>query len=117
MMWNQATKILGLFLTAMVLSLFIGATQVQAQEAAQEAAPEAAPEAAKININTAPAEILQTIPGIGSAKAEAIIAFRTATPFQTTEDIAKVSGIGPAIFEKIKDLITVEKIEVLPVVE
>lgn len=95
-MRSPATKILGLFLTAMVLSLYIGATQVQAQEAA------------KININTAPAEMLQTLPGIGPVKAEAIIAYRTATPFQTTEDIAKVSGIGPATFEKIKDLITVE---------
>lgn len=61
----------------------------------------------KININTATKEELTTLSGIGESKAEAIIEYRTETPFQTIEDIKNVSGIGDSAFEKIKDLITV----------
>ena len=62
----------------------------------------------KININTAAAAELETLPRIGPAIAQRIIDYRTANgPFASIEDIMKVKGIGPATFEKIKDLITV----------
>ena len=60
-----------------------------------------------ININTAPKEELMLLNGIGEAKADAIIAYREETPFETIEDIKNVSGIGDSIFEEIKDHITV----------
>jgi competence protein ComEA len=61
-----------------------------------------------ININTASQAELETLPGIGPTTAQKIIEFREENgPFQTIEDIVKVSGIGPGTFEKIKDLITV----------
>ena len=63
----------------------------------------------KININTADSNSLQTLPGIGPQKAEAIIQFREQEgPFQAVEDLMKVSGIGEKTFEKLKDLITVK---------
>lgn len=62
----------------------------------------------KININTASAELLCTLPGVGSGKAEKIIAYREAYgEFKTTEDIMKVAGIKDKMFQKIKDLIVV----------
>lgn len=62
----------------------------------------------KININTATAEELDTLPGIGPAYAERIIRHREEFgPFKKIEDIKKVRGIGDAAFEEIKDLITV----------
>ncbi len=62
----------------------------------------------KININTATAEELCTITGIGQARAEAIIAYREANGyFESIEDICNVSGIKDATFEKIKDQIKV----------
>ena len=62
-----------------------------------------------ININTAGVEGLQTLPGIGPAIAERIIAHREANgPFRIIEEITDVSGIGPARFSEIRDLITVE---------
>ncbi len=62
----------------------------------------------KINLNTASQAELESLPGIGPSLAQRIIAYREENgPFKTIEDIQKVKGIGPAIFEKIKDLITV----------
>lgn len=60
-----------------------------------------------ININTASLEELMTLNGIGEAKANAIIEYRTKSKFQTIEDIKNISGIGDKAFEKIKDYITV----------
>jgi len=62
-----------------------------------------------ININTATAEELDSLPGIGPTTAQKILDYRVANgPFNTIEDIMNVSGIGPSTFENIKDLITVE---------
>lgn len=63
---------------------------------------------AKVNINTASAELLCTLPGIGSSKAESIITYREVYgEFKTTEDIMNVEGIKDGLFRKIKDKITV----------
>jgi len=60
-----------------------------------------------IAINTATKEELMTLPGIGEAKANNIIAYRRENGlFITPEDIKKVSGIGDSIYEQIKDFIT-----------
>ena len=59
-----------------------------------------------IDINTASEEELMTLPGIGQARAQAIIACRKENGgFQTIEDIMKVSGIKESAFLKIKDRI------------
>lgn len=63
---------------------------------------------AKININTASLEELQTLPRIGPAIAQRIIDYRKEHgPFKRIEDLLKVQGIGERIFEQIKDRITV----------
>ncbi len=65
-------------------------------------------EAALVNINTAPAEELETLNGIGPSYAQRIIDYRTLNgPFQKIEDIKNVKGIGDATYEKIKGFITV----------
>jgi competence protein ComEA len=61
-----------------------------------------------ININTADQGQLETLPGIGPAKALAIIQYREEVgAFTSREDIQNVSGIGPATYDKLKDLITI----------
>ncbi len=61
-----------------------------------------------VNINTATKEELLTLTGIGESKANCIIAYRQEKgSFNNIEDIKNVSGIGEALFEKIKESITV----------
>ncbi|MBU0705187.1 MAG: helix-hairpin-helix domain-containing protein [Chloroflexi bacterium] len=62
-----------------------------------------------VNINTAMATELETLPRIGPTTAQRIIEYREASgPFGTIEDIQNVPGIGPATFDGLEDLITVE---------
>ena len=62
---------------------------------------------AKISLNKATIEELQTLSGIGEAKAKAIIKYREENgEFKKIDDIKNVSGIGDSAFEKIKDQIT-----------
>ncbi len=64
-------------------------------------------ESNKVNINTASIEMLKTLDGIGDAKAQAIIAYRTKQVFANIEEIKNVSGITDTIYDKIKDYIAV----------
>ena len=61
-----------------------------------------------VNLNTADAAALMTLPGIGESRAKAIISYREQHgAFVKIEDIMKISGIKEAAFSKIKDKITV----------
>ena len=60
-----------------------------------------------ISINSADLETLMSLPSIGESKAKSIIKYREENDgFKQIEDIMNVSGIGNALFEKIKDFIT-----------
>jgi len=62
----------------------------------------------KININTATAEELEALAGIGPVLSQRIVDCREANgPFATIEDIQNVQGIGEVTFEGIKELIFV----------
>lgn len=62
-----------------------------------------------INLNTATAEQLMTLPGIGETRAADILAYRAQIgQFTDVEELMNVSGIGEARFEQIKDKITVK---------
>lgn len=75
---------------------------------ASAAATEKLASGQRLNINTASAAELDKLPGIGPAKAQAIVDYRTQNGnFKTIDDIEKVKGIKVGVFSKIKDYIKV----------
>ncbi|MBR4289066.1 MAG: helix-hairpin-helix domain-containing protein [Oscillospiraceae bacterium] len=104
---------------AFVLGLFTGRNlnrtpvQIQALPAVTVAETEATTEAAAtepavININTATAAQLQTLPGIGPVIAERIVAYRNEYgAFETVGELMNVSGIGEKKLEAVWDLVTI----------
>ena len=86
---------------AVLLTVFIGLVGVLNVNAA---------EVKKININTASAEQLAQLKGIGPSHAAKIVAYREKNgPFKMPEDLRQVSGIGQKTVEANQELIIVEE--------
>ena len=99
----------------------VDAVREQLQVAPPAAAPPAAappagarPERAtasgarRVNVNTASADELDTVPGIGPALAGRIIAYRERNgPFRSVDDLQNVRGIGPRSIERMAPAVTV----------
>ncbi len=67
------------------------------------------PDLSPLDLNSAAVEELAELPGIGEELARRIVAYRTENgPFETVEEIMKVSGIGEGRFAALKDRITVD---------
>lgn len=81
------------FAAALLISLSLG---LSSGAMAQQVAP--------INVNTADAELLTELPGIGPSRAEALIKERDANgAFENADDLTRISGIGEATVDNIRD--------------
>ena len=96
------------------LSVAAAVLLVVAQPFAASAKTKAAPPAGKpstpavVNINTASATEIATLPGIGAKMAARIVEYRQKNgPFKKIEELMNVKGIGEKSFLKLKPLITV----------
>jgi DNA uptake protein ComE-like DNA-binding protein len=65
------------------------------------------PIAGAINLNTAPAEVIMTLPQMTEEIAQAIVAYRDANPMISRGDLLKVDEVTPAIFNAIVEKVTV----------
>lgn len=83
---TRTTSMMGLMLAILLLTLFSGHALAE-----------------KVNLNSADAEALEYIPGIGPAKSKEIMALRKANNgFKSVEDLLAVPGIGEKTLEVIK---------------
>lgn len=79
------------------------------EAAAQEPQQDGQKEDGRVNLNTATQEELMTLPGIGAAKAESILAWREENgSFTQIEDLMKIEGIKDGVFSKIKDSVKID---------
>ena len=96
------TRMLGVALVALALLV----PSLAAQQA-DHAAPKAAA-SSPLNLNTATAAQLESLPGIGARTAERIIEYRQKSGgFKKIEELMNVRGVGEKSFLKLKPLITV----------
>ena len=78
------------------------------EPAAAPGSPGAAPASGPLDVNTATLEQLDALPGVGPAIAQRIIDYRAEHgPFTAVDQLKDVKGVGDALFEKIKDLVTI----------
>ena len=89
------------------MRLYIPTKEEAATGLIEEADKQEQGSAGLVNINRADKETLMTLPGIGESKAESIVTYRSRIgSFQTLEELMNVSGIGQAVFEALRDKIT-----------
>lgn len=94
---------------ALLSGAVIALLSLTAPSWAQESTPSATSEAVitSININEADEQQLAMLSGIGPAKAKAIVTYREEHgPFNSIDELSKVSGIGNATVEKNRHLLT-----------
>lgn len=95
----------------LTLTIFVATPLFAAQQTspAQSNANSTAAVAATINLNTASAAELESLPGIGKKAAANIVAYRTEKgKFKTKQELIKVKGVGDKTFAKIQNLINVD---------
>jgi competence protein ComEA len=99
----------------LVALLLVAQAWLVAQKAPAAKSGSANPPAALINLNTATAQQLDTLPGVGAKVAARIIEYRQKNgPFKKIEDLMNVRGIGEKNFLKIKDRLTVAPAKPVP---
>jgi comEA protein len=105
--FQEDTMIRRTFLSAAVLAVVLCSAPLVLAQQRQKASPGAA-STEMVNLNTATADQLANLPGIGPKTADLIIQYRTKNgPFKKIEELMNVRGIGEKSFLKLKSRLTV----------
>jgi len=100
--------VVGVATLAAALFLAAGATTSYAQEKPPAAAAAAGVQGV-VNVNVADADQLALLPGVGPARAQAILEYRkTKGPFKKLEDLMEVQGIGKRALERLRPFVVLE---------
>ena len=95
-------------IAALLVAALSAATSAAQDTTRRTSAAASASASAPVNLNTATAAQLETLPGIGKATAERILEYRQKNgSFKKVEDLMNVRGVGEKSFLKLKPLITV----------
>ena len=95
-------------IAALLVAAFSAATSAAQDTTRRTSAAASASASAPVNLNTATAAQLETLPGIGKATAERILEYRQKNgSFKKVEDLMNVRGVGEKSFLKLKPLVTV----------
>lgn len=93
---------------AWLLALAVGAAALIVPAAVRAGAGEGKVLEGVVNLNSATADQLQLLPGVGPAKAKRIVEAREKRPFRNTWDVTRVRGIGPAFVKRFREHLAVE---------
>jgi competence protein ComEA len=96
-----------LALLALLLAVLAPVPAAGAQAAEVPAEEPAAP-VGQVNLNTASAEELQRLPGVGPSRAVAIVEYRERHPFRRVEELMRIRGIGRKTFRRLRPLLTLD---------
>jgi competence ComEA-like helix-hairpin-helix protein len=55
-----------------------------------------------VNLNTAPPATLELLPGVGPAKVQSILDYRSKHPFRTTDELVRIKGIGHKMVKRLR---------------
>ncbi len=97
--WNEGTRGIGRIVAVVALGLALSAGALAARAES------------RVDLNAATIEELTSLPGIGPAKARAIVDRREEAPFESTDELTEVPGIGSALLEKLRDRVEVGETE------
>ena len=110
----QPLSVLSLCVRHLLFVVIVSASAARAEPNAgpnlePSATPSAAQSSGTVNINTASAEELERLPGIGPSRARAILALRAQlTRFSRLEELLRVKGIGRATFRKLRPMLRLQ---------
>ncbi len=112
---GQLKLVAVLTLTALLLILYLLVRQYAYRPPDAEPLPVFLAEEEKftglfvLDPNSAPADSLELLPGIGRTLADRIVEYRQQKPFLREIDITEVKGIGPKLYERIKPYLKVRR--------
>ena len=96
---------------AIVAALIFVSSPLGAQRAAKAPTAAAVVSTEVVNLNSATAAQIATLPGIGAKTADLVVQYRVKNgPFKKIEEIMNVRGVGEKSFLKIKDRLTVASV-------